>query len=48
MLRCFQMGITLADLEVLSIGMVFDMLAERQNDSYEYKELATQDDFDKF
>lgn len=48
MLRCFQMGITLADLEVLSIGMVFDMLAERQNDSYEYKEHATQDDFDKF
>lgn len=42
------MGITLADLEVLSIGMVFDMLSERQNDSYEYKELATQDDFDKF
>ncbi len=42
------MGITLADLEVLSVGMVFDMLAERQNDSYEYKELATQDDFDKF
>lgn len=42
------MGITLADLEVLSVGMVFDMLAERQNDSYEYKELATQEDFDKF
>lgn len=42
------MGITLADLEVLSIGMVFDMIAEHQNDSYEYKELATQDDFDKF
>lgn len=42
------MGITLADLEVLSVGMVFDMFAERQNDSYEYKELATQEDFDKF
>lgn len=48
MLRCFQMGITVADLEVLSIGMVFDMFTESDNDSFDYKPVANQDDFDKF
>ena len=38
----------MADLDVLSVGMVNDMFTEKSNDSYEYKELATQSDFDKF
>jgi hypothetical protein len=48
MLRCFQMGIRVADLEALSMGMVFDMITEHANDSYDYKELATQEDFDRW
>lgn len=48
MLRCFQMGVSIADLEVLSIGTVFDMLTEADNDSFDYKPMANQDDFDKF
>lgn len=48
MLRCFQMGIRMADLEALSMGMVFDMITEHSNDSCEYNDLATQEDFDKW
>ena len=48
MLRCFQVGITLADLEVLSMGTVFDIITEAGNDNYNYQEVACQEDFDKF
>ncbi len=42
------MGLRLSDLDVLSYGMVLDMFTELANDDYKYKEVATQDDFDKF
>ena len=48
LLRCVQMGISIADLDLLEIGMVFDMAVESSNDSYEYQQLATQEDFDTF
>lgn len=48
LLRCVQLGLSMADLELLDIGMVFDMFKESANDDYEYQEVATQDDFDKF
>jgi hypothetical protein len=48
LLRCLELGISLRDLDLLTIGMVYDMLAEHSNDSCNYKELATQDDFDRF
>ena len=48
LLRCVQMGIAIEDLDLLEIGMVFDMATEMSNDSFEYEELATQDDFDSF
>lgn len=48
MLRCVQLGISIQDLDLLSIGLVNDMFIESQNDDYEYPELAGQDDFDKF
>ena len=48
MLRCFQIGLTVADLEVLSMGTVFDMFTESGNDSYDYKQVANQKDFDSF
>lgn len=47
MLRCVQCGISVSDLELLSIGMVNDMFIENQNDNYDYKYLATQEDIDR-
>ncbi len=48
LLRCVQIGLSLSDLDLLTIGMVNEMFIEKDNDdiSYEYK--ATQNDFDSF
>jgi hypothetical protein len=48
LLRCVQLGISLGDLELLTIGMVNDMFTESSNDEYDYPIMATQEDFDKF
>lgn len=48
LLRCVQIGISIRDLDLLTIGMVNDMYAESRNDDYKYREVATQDDFDRF
>ena len=47
LLRATQLGLSMADLETLSIGIVLDMLIERQNDSYDYPLIATQADIDR-
>jgi hypothetical protein len=47
MLRCVQLGISISELELLSIGMVNDMYIEAQNDDYEYPIVATQEDIDR-
>ena len=41
-------GLSMADLELLSIGLINDMYAESRNDDCKYAELATQEDFDRF
>ena len=46
MLRCVQCGISISDLELLSIGMVNDMFTELSNDDYDYPVKATQADID--
>ena len=49
LLRCVQLGISIRDLDLLTIGLVNEMYAENGNDdSKGYKELATQEDFDRF
>lgn len=48
LLRCIQLGLSIRDLDLLTIGMVNDMFAESRNDDYKYSALATQEDFDKF
>ena len=48
MLRCIQVGLTLKDLDVLSHGLVLDILTESANDDYKYKDKASQADFDRF
>ena len=42
------MGLRLSELDTLSYGFVCDMFTENDNDQYKYKQMATQEDFDKF
>lgn len=49
LLRCVQLGISIRDLDLLTIGMVNDMYTESGNDEYKgYAQIATQMDFDAF
>ena len=48
MLRCVELGLNIADLDLLTIGSVNDMFNEKSRDSMEWKEQAAQSDFDKF
>ena len=51
LLMCVQLGISIRDLDLLTIGMVNDMYVESGNDQEaekNYNVLATQADFDKF
>ena len=50
LLRCTQLGLTMADLDQLTVGMIFDMFIERGNDDCEneYGRTANQKDFDAF
>mgnify|MGYP000941336992 CR=1 FL=1 len=48
LLRCVQLGLSMQDLELLTIGMINDMYVESRNDDVKYGTLATQEDFDKF
>ena len=48
MLRAYQLGLTLDEMEKMSVGDVFDMMTESMNDQEEYDYKATQEDFDAF
>ena len=48
LLRAAQLGIPMRDLELLTIGMVTDMMIEAGNDECEYNQPPTQEDFDRF
>ena len=51
LLRCVQLGISIRDLDLLTIGMVNDMYVESVNDQdadKNYNVVATQADFDRF
>lgn len=47
-LRAVQLGLSMADLDLLSIGLVNDLFVENSNDEYPYQQIATQEDFDRF
>lgn len=47
MLRCVQCGVSISDLDRLTIGIVNDMFIEMKNDDYNYPVLATQEDIDR-
>lgn len=48
LLRCVEVGISISDLDLLTIGMVLDIWTEKGNDSVKYQKVAGQSEFDKF
>ena len=44
LLRCFELGISLDDLDQMNIGMLYDIFTEKANDNYEWPEEATLED----
>ena len=48
LLRCVQLGLSIRDLALLTIGMVNDMYVESRNDEHKYAVVATQEDMDRF
>ena len=48
LLRCVEIGISIRDLDLLTIGMVLDIWTEKGNDGAKYNRVASQEDFDKF
>ena len=48
LLRCLEIGLSIKDLDYLTIGMVMEKKKKKGNDSVTYDNLATQEDFDKF
>ena len=43
-----EVGIGIADLDLLTIGLILDMWTEKGNDAEKYDFVANQDDFDRF
>ena len=48
LLRCKQLGLSMQELDLLTIGLINDMFVERENDEYKYSYKAQQSDFDSF
>lgn len=48
LLRCVEIGISIEDLDLLTIGLVLDIWIEKANDDVKYQKMETQEDFDKF
>ena len=48
LLRCIQLGLSMDDLDKLTMGMIYDIMIERSNDEYEWPEEATLEDIMKF
>jgi len=47
-LRAKQMGLSINELEEMTVGFLIDLITEGANDDAKYSEIATQADFDKF
>lgn len=51
LLRSVELGISISDLDLLTVGLVIDMWTEKANDSAKYEKVAreaVQADFDAF
>ncbi len=47
MLRIKELGLTIPELEYITVGDVLDMLIERGNDNEEWEYKATKEDIDR-
>lgn len=47
-LRALELGIRKQDLRLYTSGQIFGILTEKQNDKYNWPQLATQADIDYF
>ncbi len=48
LLRCVQLGLNISELDLLTIGTVFDMYTELKRDDEPHEQLALQEDMDRF
>ena len=48
LLRCVQLGLSIGELDLLTIGLVNDMYVESRNDEHKSAAVAPQGDFDLF
>lgn len=48
LLRCKQLGLSMTELDLLTIGLINDMFNERANDDFDYYEYGNQADMDAF
>ena len=48
LLRCLQIGLSLDELDLLTIGMVTELFLERLRDDENFSYIGTQEDFDSF
>lgn len=48
LLRTLSLGISISDMDLLTVGLIVDMYTERANDREEYPDVAQQEDFDIF
>ena len=48
MLRALEIGLSVQDMDLISIGLLLDLWTEKANDSVKYRRVATQEDFDRF
>ena len=48
LLRCLQIGLSMRDLDLLTIGMVTEIFIESNNDDFDYCYIADQSAMDEF
>jgi hypothetical protein len=49
LLRCKQLGLSMTELDLLTIGLINDMFCERERDDFDgWTQQATQEDFDRW
>lgn len=49
LLRCKQLGLSMTELDMLTIGLINDIFTERENDEYDgWTQVATQQQMDAF
>ena len=48
LLRCKQLGLSMTELDLLTIGLINDMFTEQENDDYNYPIKADQAAMDLF